>query len=241
MTDDPRSVPSNECVSEERLVALIRYGAPAGLAPHDFGRIVRELQASRAAIQRLRAFLQLWKYEGHLQSFEDRERFRKSAEALLSGDSSAPETSTRRESDWKCTHCGRVNDPTETHCVQCEWSRKYTIAGVLHERGCNNHPCICGAQGRVTDEVPTVHAGGKHEIHEGRRENCSKCSAEEPPCQPGPIQSAPQDYTVQCRCGWMGKVSTLKSLPEFKMGCPHCSAEFVPIDRMTFPVNGSAD
>lgn len=45
-----------------------------------------------------------------------------------------------------------------------------------------------------------------------------------------------QDYRVQCRCGWMGHVSQLKSLPEFKMGCPDCSAEFVPIDKMTFPV-----
>ena len=53
----------------------------------------------------------------------------------------------------------------------------------------------------------------------------------------GPIEPAPQDYTVQCICGWMGKVSTLKSLPGFKMGCPFCSQEFVPLSKLTFPAN----
>ena len=50
-----------------------------------------------------------------------------------------------KESDWRCTHCGRDNDPSETHCVHCDWSRKHTIAGVWHERGCMNSPCRCGA------------------------------------------------------------------------------------------------
>jgi len=58
----------------------------------------------------------------------------------------------------------------------------------------------------------------------------------EPRCGPGPITMEPQDYKVQCICGWTGQVSTLKSLPGFKMGCPDCSQEFVPIDKMTFPV-----
>lgn len=35
-------------VSDERLAALIQYGAPGGLAPHDFMSIVRELQERRA-------------------------------------------------------------------------------------------------------------------------------------------------------------------------------------------------
>jgi hypothetical protein len=56
-------------------------------------------------------------------------------------------------------------------------------------------------------------------------------------CQPGPIQPEPMDYVVQCRCGWKGKVSELKPLPGFKCGCPDCSTEFVPLDRMTFPVS----
>lgn len=54
-------------------------------------------------------------------------------------------TAAPRESDWRCDHCGRDNDPAETHCGHCEWSRKHTIAGVLHERACMGSPCRCGA------------------------------------------------------------------------------------------------
>jgi hypothetical protein len=53
----------------------------------------------------------------------------------------------------------------------------------------------------------------------------------------GPMEPEPQDYKVQCRCGWMGQVSALKSLPGFKMGCPDCSTEFVPLNKMTFPID----
>lgn len=59
--------------------------------------------------------------------------------------SSPEEPSAPRESDWHCTHCGRDNDPAESHCGHCEWSRKHTIAGVLHERECMGNPCRCGA------------------------------------------------------------------------------------------------
>lgn len=45
------------------------------------------------------------------------------------------------------------------------------------------------------------------------------------PCE---IVREPDDYTVQCYCGWSGKVSQLMSLPKFKHGCPVCSAEFKP-------------
>lgn len=44
------------------------------------------------------------------------------------------------------------------------------------------------------------------------------------------------DSIVQCRCGWMGKVSALKSLPEFKRGCPECSAEFKPLSPFDMSV-----
>lgn len=47
--------------------------------------------------KRLREFLQLWIYEGRLQSFEDRERFRKAAQALVSGTPSPSETSGQQE------------------------------------------------------------------------------------------------------------------------------------------------
>lgn len=67
-----------------------------------------------------------------------------------------------RESDWHCVHCGRDNDPSETHCVQCEWSRKHTIHGVLHERGCFDHPCICGAAKSANE------ASGKQNVYLSR-------------------------------------------------------------------------
>ena len=70
------------------------------------------------------------------------------AREVLSGEpASVHETTARpRESDWHCTHCGRDNDPAETHCVHCEWSRRHTIAGILHERDCMGAPCRCGAE-----------------------------------------------------------------------------------------------
>lgn len=64
------------------------------------------------------------------------------------------EPTAPRESDWNCVHCGRDNDPSETHCVQCEWSRKHTINGVLHERRCFDHPCICGAKASGSSVEP---------------------------------------------------------------------------------------
>lgn len=65
---------------------------------------------------------------------------------LMNGERGAHETKREpRASDWKCTHCGRDNDPAETHCVHCEWSRMHTIAGVKHERWCQDAPCRCSA------------------------------------------------------------------------------------------------
>lgn len=68
------------------------------------------------------------------------------------------------------------------------------------------------------------------------------------------------DHTVQCRCGWWGKVSALKALPNItrsdstaagspglghweslamasslKRGCPECGAEFTPAINMLAP------
>lgn len=43
----------------------------------------------------------------------------------------------------------RDNDAPETLPIDpahCQWSRKHTIAGVLHERGCEGSPCLCGGQ-----------------------------------------------------------------------------------------------
>lgn len=95
--------------------------------------------ALQAEIERLCDFLQLWIYEGRLQSFEDRERFRHDAKSLLWGDSPpAPETSApsrgsieyaievlkryRDGSDPDCTcddcpQCGRL--PAECSGTQC--------------------------------------------------------------------------------------------------------------------------
>lgn len=55
--------------------------------------------------------------------------------------------------------------------------------------------------------------------------HCPSCNCGAP--EPNPAQG---DYAVRCRCGWMGKTSRLKSLPEFKWGCPECSAVFTPIE-----------
>ena len=41
-------------------------------------------------IERLREFLQLWTYEGQLQSFESREEFRKAALQLLGNEPHSP-------------------------------------------------------------------------------------------------------------------------------------------------------
>ncbi len=66
---------------------------------------------------------------------------------------------------------------------------------------------------------------------------CPECASGEPayalldavpalkPCE---IVQEPDDYAVQCYCGWLGRVSQLMSLPRFKHGCPVCSAEFKP-------------
>jgi hypothetical protein len=37
------------------------------------------------------------------------------------------------------------------------------------------------------------------------------------------------DYTVQCRCGWRGKVSELKPAKDFTKVCPNCSSLFKPL------------
>jgi hypothetical protein len=61
------------------------------------------------------------------------------------------------------------------------------------------------------------------------------------PCTAVNRQAEPShepDYLVQCRCGWKGYVSKLKTLPEFKRGCPECSTEFLPIFAAQ-PVNRS--
>jgi hypothetical protein len=41
----------------------------------------------------------------------------------------------------------------------------------------------------------------------------------------GPV-APPPHYQVQCRCGWAGSTKELKSLPDFKQGCPICKQEF---------------
>jgi DNA-directed RNA polymerase subunit RPC12/RpoP len=105
---------------------------------------------------------------------------------MRAADSSPDETPAPRpkESDWHCTHCGRDNDPSETHCVHCEWSRRHTIAGVLHERDCTGHPCRCGA-------VPAVKAAATPCPHpaEFRRPAqrgyyCAQCGADIPVQEP---------------------------------------------------------
>lgn len=46
-------------------------------------KLERELAASQEKVKRLREVLEFWIYDGHLQTFEDRERFRKAARATL--------------------------------------------------------------------------------------------------------------------------------------------------------------
>ena len=53
-------------VSDERLAALDLYGAPGGLAPHDFARVVRELLERRAQVEELKRLL---KYAAVYSSF----------------------------------------------------------------------------------------------------------------------------------------------------------------------------
>jgi hypothetical protein len=59
----------------------------------------------------------------------------------------APKTTASREAHpfWRCTQCGIDNAAYETHCIKCEYSRKHTIGGILHERSCTGHPCVCDA------------------------------------------------------------------------------------------------
>jgi hypothetical protein len=54
---------------------------------------------------------------------------------------------------WVCTVCARTNSDAETHCAQCEWSRRWMIAGVLHERSCGGNPCRCDATPGTADRI----------------------------------------------------------------------------------------
>lgn len=73
---------SDEYVSDERLAAAIQFGTPEGLAPHDFGRIVRELRDRRAQIEELKRLL---KYAAVYSSFAKHmpESFQKDAMEAL--------------------------------------------------------------------------------------------------------------------------------------------------------------
>lgn len=76
--------------------------------------------------KRLREFLQLWIYEGRLQSFEDRERFRKAAQAMVSGTPSPSETAG-----------------THPDTVRVEWLLRYVCGaewrrlGAVYSAGMN--------------------------------------------------------------------------------------------------------
>lgn len=48
---------SDERVPDVRLEELAQRGVPDGLAPHDFGPIVRELQARRSQVKELKRLL----------------------------------------------------------------------------------------------------------------------------------------------------------------------------------------
>lgn len=74
---------------------------------------------------------------------------------------------------------------------------------------------------------------GDHE----QTEQPSACKPTSPPADQWTPEQLAQftDHTVQCRCGWWGKVSALRVLPEFKRGCPDCSAEFTPVVNMLAP------
>jgi hypothetical protein len=92
------------------------------------------------------------------------------------------------------------------------------------------------AESKQPDKYAAHHPRCEWRRFEGQAKcNCADLTGGEPGI--GPFEPEPQDYAVQCICGWMGKVSTLKSLPGFKMGCPFCSQEFVPLNKLTFPVN----
>lgn len=82
--------------------------------------------------KRLREFLQLWIYEGRLQSFEDRERFRKAAQAMVSGTPSPSETACLHppedrgegERHYFGPYCGKCGadlpeEPSPEHDVWC--------------------------------------------------------------------------------------------------------------------------
>lgn len=82
MTSNPTK---QQRVSDERLAALIQYGAPGGLAPHDLVPIAQELQEMRAQIGELKRLL---KYAVVYSSFAKHmpESFLKDATEALSDD-----------------------------------------------------------------------------------------------------------------------------------------------------------
>jgi hypothetical protein len=75
----------DERITDERLAALIQYGAPGGLAPHDFARIVRELKERRAHVEELKRLL---KFAAVYSSFAKHmsETFQKDAIEALTHD-----------------------------------------------------------------------------------------------------------------------------------------------------------
>jgi hypothetical protein len=76
------------------------------------------------------------------------------------------------ETSWLCIH-GHENAATETHCTVCDYSRKHTIGGVLHERSCGGHPCVCGAEKAICEHEWKI--DGAHS-----NEYCGKCYIPKP-------------------------------------------------------------
>lgn len=75
----------DERVSDGRLAELIRRGVPDGLAPHDFGPIVRELSQRRTQVEELKRLL---KYAAVYSSFAKHmpETFKKDSMGALTND-----------------------------------------------------------------------------------------------------------------------------------------------------------
>lgn len=103
-----------------------------------------------------------------------------------------------------CPHHTVVAWTTDAKCSWCEIERLQTeLAGARNQ---------LRVMAVLTDAKPTNNAVEPSEVV----------------LKPCEIVREPDDYTVQCYCGWSGKVSQLMSLPKFKHGCPVCSAEFKP-------------
>lgn len=141
------------------------------------------------------------------------------------------EAELQRDSWKRITESGLGIPQTETACEHRWMPATQDGSLAIIGRGCSK----CGAwETKAELGCPICH----YQPGAGHRQGCGQDGYGTGPMPSlGPIEPAPQDYTVQCICGWMGKVSTLKSLPGFKMGCPFCSQEFVPLNKLTFPVN----